>query len=253
MDLKKNKILFDNCKIYSDANEFLSYTSKRKVLWYVKKGLADIIKSTDDEVSIKLKFKPKHNNIQKHPYNTGVKDNKCAVCACVGNLTTHHIVPYEYRKVLDSKYTNHNSYDIIGLCVDCHIKYESYAMIYKKYLIDSLVPNYYISLYNDWLNINRIYEKIDDIGEDIDMLTNKFLSKKIQKVLDVWCGLLTYSDFINMELIPINKYIINVLGSETLIKMWQYHFIEYAQPKYMPDWWVVGKIYETNNQQVINI
>ena len=240
----KTRKLFDNCKMHDMHGNFIAYTSKKKVMWYVDKDIADIISQNGDEVSIKLRFKPKKETIVIRPFNVGARDNICACCGTMEELTIHHIVPYEYRKLFDEVYMKHNTYDIIGLCIACHRSYEKIAGEFKKQLYKDFIPAYYLQLCKDYQIMKSLYRGLKS-KKSYPMQT-AYINKSIASVMDRWCGIFsTPEELLNYKPNQ-KKYIINNIGIELIIYIWQYHFMDTVKPIYMPDWWEVGKIYTSD-------
>ncbi|TPX55138.1 hypothetical protein PhCBS80983_g05564 [Powellomyces hirtus] len=109
--------------------------SRKKIEWYLTRNLARPL--DDDRTSIQLTFEPKGNGHVKEDERYYLED-KQNICGCGGDkrLTSHHIVPYHYRKYMPPEIKSHSSHDIVLLCVKCHDEYEHHATAVKKLLAE---------------------------------------------------------------------------------------------------------------------
>jgi len=211
------------------------FCSKKKFNWYLKKGLAEKL----NEDSIKLTFEPR--GMGEDPMFLTPRENRCVVSGNTKDLTRHHVVPTQFRQHFPMKYKSKNSSDVVVITRDEHDKYEREADVLKEKLIDMYVSedeiNYNKSLHYIQRMLNTIenYKDLipnDKIGNMYDDM-NEYL-EKIKKIND---EVIKLSHLENLEPIDFNKLIVERVGVEELIVMWKTHFIEYAKPKYLPEWW----------------
>ncbi|CAK73059.1 unnamed protein product (macronuclear) [Paramecium tetraurelia] len=134
----RKKPAYGNCKIYTKENFFLCNCDEKKVRWYLKQGLADLI--SEDPPTIQLKFDPsgfKEEGSDKAQYVTIERVNQCVICGKENELLKFHIVPVVYKKHIQGK----RSYDVVCLCLTCHHKASALndklkATIAEKYNIN---------------------------------------------------------------------------------------------------------------------
>ncbi|CAD8087364.1 unnamed protein product [Paramecium sonneborni] len=115
----RKKPAYGNCKIYTKENFFLCNCDEKKIRWYLKQGLADLI--SEDPPTIQLKFDPsgfKEEGSDKAQYITIERVNQCVICGKENELLKFHIVPVIYKKHIQGK----RSYDVVCLCLTCHHK-----------------------------------------------------------------------------------------------------------------------------------
>ncbi|CAD8185089.1 unnamed protein product [Paramecium pentaurelia] len=115
----RKKPAYGNCKIYTKENFFLCNCDEKKIRWYLKQGLADLI--CEDPPTIQLKFDPsgfKEEGSDKAQYVTIERVNQCVICGKENELLKFHIVPVVYKKHIQGK----RSYDVVCLCLACHHK-----------------------------------------------------------------------------------------------------------------------------------
>jgi len=110
--------------------------SVNKAEWYVKEGLAlvvrDGVKNDDGTYTgrvIQLKFQPNLDRGEEdralrpdNEFFAADKENCCVVCGAdepPGGVVRFFVVPQAYRKFFPREFVNHNSFDIVLVCVSC--------------------------------------------------------------------------------------------------------------------------------------
>ena len=217
--------------------------SKRRFMWYVDREIADVW--PDNPGYATLKFTPKGHG---DPDMVRQRVNICVMCGGTECLTSHHVVPLCFRKFLPTIYKDHNSYDIVLLCEDCHHKYERIATEYKTELIKKYVSQ-------DVLDRNRLItsgrKKLGAMKIHAGKIPLDKLTDLQNKLTDILIALNMTEQELEMRE-PTNVYRHVVLNSHfthgELILGWKRHFVEFAKPKFLPDWWDVNKIKMANDQ-----
>ena len=138
--------IFENCLIQAPDGVVLSRCGMKKVEWYVKHGLAEIIE-TDPVTTIRLKFEPSGRRGLGDPLLLDGKPNICVACGTPDDLTKHHIVPYSFIKYMKIEYKVDIIRDIFPLCQPCHGDYEKNSQEKRKEIYH-LPPTTYYPLYN---------------------------------------------------------------------------------------------------------
>jgi hypothetical protein len=114
---------YSNIIILSIDGKPLSTISTKKARWYLKKGLAKMLKKAPHPYSqaIQLKFQDKSDG-NPEKVDLCICDNKCVVCGrkTLGKLSLHHVIPYVLRKHFPVKYKIHSREWCVLLCLDCH-------------------------------------------------------------------------------------------------------------------------------------
>lgn len=124
----RTKPLYENCQIYIFFNiiiihliningpdgNLLFESSRRKVEWYLRKGLGKII--SESPFSIQINFVPSKVN-EKVEFCLTPNDNRCAVCGVTDNYNKHSIIPHFYKQFFPLQYKSRCCHDIILLCV----------------------------------------------------------------------------------------------------------------------------------------
>ena len=72
---------------------------------------------------VRLNFEPSGRpKGQAGDYYMGAKENKCVVCGQTQNNLRKYIVPHEYRKEFPEVMRDHQSHDVLLMCLNCHQK-----------------------------------------------------------------------------------------------------------------------------------
>ncbi len=226
--MEPTRTIYDNFNVYSPNGELMFKTNKRKLNWYLRKDLADII--SNEPLSIKLKFKPKGLDL----YGNELEDikNICCGCGIDKNLTLHHVFPHCYKKYLPLEYKTHDHSNVLCLCRECHNQYEIKADKVKRELIDNIIPYQQRVKESVVRNLAKTYynyyEMIPDKSrETIITKISNFLNKEVtdDDIIDI----LSKPD------IDPNKIVVdNLTNIEEFIEFWKKHFIENMNIVYLP-------------------
>ncbi|XP_049887794.1 exonuclease 3'-5' domain-containing protein 2 [Pectinophora gossypiella] len=115
----RSKPLYHNCFLEAPDGEQLCTCDNKKALWYVEKGLADIV--LESPLTVRLRFEPAGRSVgDVGRYYQLHKENKCVVCGSEHSYIRKNVVPREYRKYFPEIMKDHSSHDVVLLCVECH-------------------------------------------------------------------------------------------------------------------------------------
>jgi len=131
------KPVYENCRMLAPDGEMLCYCDKRKMNWYLERGLAEQIQANPP--IFKLKFEPNSRGCidegnKKSDFYTVDRKNCCVVCGFDNNYMRFYIVPVIYRTYLPHFLKSHKSHDVLLLCFPCHEKANKLYDIRKKEL-----------------------------------------------------------------------------------------------------------------------
>ena len=113
--------LYHNVKLEAPDGQQLCVTDIKKARWYVLKGLGEYVDET--KTNVRLKFEPAGRpEGQAGEYYLTEKCNRCVVCGEKQAYLRKYIVPHEYRKYFPEVMRDHQSHDILLMCVNCHQK-----------------------------------------------------------------------------------------------------------------------------------
>lgn len=243
----KKDIIYGNYSILHPDGSLMCHTDKKKVNWYMKKGLATWV----DETTIKLNFEPKgKGNAGDSEYYAEARENKCVVCGCTEELTLHHVVPYQYRKHFPEMYKSHTSFDVLPVCVKHHDEYEGEATKLNKRLqiehkalpaLNKLPPDVEAAKEVAGL-ISTLMRAGDKIPQDRKLV----LLQKIRdyfKDEDIWWDdlpdLFVDANY-KVESSSPAKTIVESLNGDILpfIVMWRKHFVNTMKPQHISPKWL---------------
>mmetsp|Transcript_12450 Transcript_12450/g.15907 ORF Transcript_12450/g.15907 Transcript_12450/m.15907 type:complete len:166 (+) Transcript_12450:1488-1985(+) len=114
------KAVYENAKMLDPEGNLLCHTEFKKARWYVLKGLATVEKEAENELVVRLNFKPNATATQEDDefYATSNR-NACVRCGKDSELTRFHVVPSIYRTHLPETLKSHRSHDVVLLDFDC--------------------------------------------------------------------------------------------------------------------------------------
>jgi hypothetical protein len=111
--------LYHNCQLQAPDGQVLCTCDIKKAEWYIKKGIGE--KVCDDPLTVRLKFEPSGRPEGKAgEYYLSVKPNICVVCGAEESYLRKNVVPHEYRRYFPAVMKDHQSHDVLLLCVRCH-------------------------------------------------------------------------------------------------------------------------------------
>jgi hypothetical protein len=117
----RKEVLYHNIRLEAPDGQQLCVTDVKKAKWYVLKGLGEYV--DESKTSVRLKFEPAGRpEGPAGDYYLTEKCNRCVVCGKTESYLRKYIVPHEYRKYFPEVMRDHQSHDILLLCVNCHQK-----------------------------------------------------------------------------------------------------------------------------------
>ncbi|VVB07415.1 unnamed protein product [Arabis nemorensis] len=123
--------VYHNCRIYANDGRLLCYCDRRKLEWYLNRGLAKLVEEVPP--AIMLLFEPKGRpEDEGNDFYIQTKRNICVGCGEGNHYLRYRIIPSCYRVHFPEHLKSHRSHDIVLLCVDCHEVAHAAAERYKK-------------------------------------------------------------------------------------------------------------------------
>ena len=116
------KKVYENCKMLSKSGDLLCFTDRKRLLWYIRKGLAEEVDPGNEGLTVKLLFDHKDDDQRAgtHEFYSSKRTNTCVACGSGKHYLRYRVVPVCYRRALPSKFKSHRSHDVLLLCVGCH-------------------------------------------------------------------------------------------------------------------------------------
>jgi hypothetical protein len=224
------KKFLGNFQVLSVEGTLLFRTNKKRVDWYMKRGLAKEI-SAD---TIQLNFQTNGDGNASDPeYYNEIRENKCVKCGTEEHLTRHHIVPSKFRRHFPLSYKDRSSFDIVILCSHCHEDIEKLMYpLEKRYLklAGKLIDenNQIIKRNKQRKRLISLREKkLDYLGAFQTFFQNPDMSLK--DALEAPIEL--------EEEIDLYKEVIDKVNLEDFIINWRKNFIRIAEYPYLSPKW----------------
>lgn len=232
-----SETIYDNCQVYSSENVLISYTSKKKALKLLRWERAEIF--SEEPFIIKMK----KNLKSPLPINVLVpRENICVCCGTDKNLTRHHVIPHEYSKFMNVKFKKYNYGNVLAACYQCHQNYEREAYKLKLQLaerynapfVDRNSISTYALCYTILNSENIPYQKILELYDKLSKITNlprielteEFMINKLEETHRT--NLKSHSEIVWESIKD---------SAEDFIIMWKNHFLEFAKPNFLPEFW----------------
>ncbi|KAH7623572.1 putative Protein RRP6-like 3 [Nannochloris sp. 'desiccata'] len=116
------KQVYENCRMLSKSGEMLCFTDKKRLLWYIRKGLAEEVDPGKEPLTVRLTFDHKDDDQRAgaHEFYSSKRSNTCVACGSGKHYLRYRVVPVCYRRALPERFKSHRSHDVLLLCVGCH-------------------------------------------------------------------------------------------------------------------------------------
>ncbi|XP_045615854.2 exonuclease 3'-5' domain-containing protein 2 [Procambarus clarkii] len=113
--------LYHNCQLRAPDDQPLCTCDPKKAQWYIEKGLGVLI--SEDPLIVRLKFEPAGRpQVERDDgkFYLQERHNICVVCGEDESYIRKNVVPHEYRKHFPDILKDHQSHDVVLLCLECH-------------------------------------------------------------------------------------------------------------------------------------
>ncbi|CAH1643173.1 unnamed protein product [Spodoptera littoralis] len=254
---KRTRPLYNNGYLQAPDGELLCICDNRKGMWFVNKGLADLIK--EDPLTVRLKFEPAGRAVgDVGRYYQLEKENKCVVCASTNHCIRKNVVPREYRKLFPEIMKEHSSHDVVLLCAECH----QMSNIRDQHMRVSLaekcnapLPSSSKDRFIEDMAAKKVrsaaralYHANDKLPEDRrkqleDILLQHYPDQEevTLELLKEACNITVVRENTDYEShgIKVVDYYFKRASILKLEQEWREHFLKNMKPKYMPALWSV--------------
>jgi hypothetical protein len=228
--------------------------AEKRARWYLDRNLADI--TSDTPPTIKLRFQPHGNGNEGDAFSLAPKQNRCVCCGTEENLTKHHIVPSMYRKHFPVKIKGRSAHDVVVICVTCHDTYEMVATKLKQEISFEFTGEYLAVIKPT--GEDKAYHNVIGLAKSLmGFHRDKIPAERqieMRSVIAKFLGrspstedleTLSKADIYSVRTYDPGKGVVEKILEtsqlESFIVRWRAHFIEVAQPKFMPDHWDVNR------------
>lgn len=243
--------IFDNCIIQSPDGFDLSRCGRKKVKWYLDRGLAEQV--SDNPIVIRLKFEPSGRRSLNDPFMLSGKPNVCMVCGTNENLTRHHIVPSSFVRHMSIEYKMDVMKDILALCRPCHNIYEDKSQEKRTQMAEALGVDPHKIDYDKVRELQRVS------GAAVALINHKNSipeprKSKLYSIIYAYAGIENITDedlhIIKNEAMTTVKafptfskfYAESVEDYNEFAKSWRIHFVETMNPKHLPEEWKIDRL-----------
>lgn len=244
-------VLFDNCLILTPEGVPTGRCEKRRVDWYLERGLAE--KVADNPITIKLKFTPKGNRGMKDPWTLAAKPNHCVVCGVTENLNRHHVVPWSFLRHMPDSHKKHNSHDVLPTCTECHTRYEEESQKKRRYFSElyNIPLSGMKAVFSDGMYVRGLARTLIEHGEKIPPTRYIEMRDKLTAALGYEPS---REEMLVLAKIKPNcpssgtgfgKLVIDQIKDfDEFAIFWRQHFLDTMKPAHMPDYWRVDRKFD---------
>lgn len=243
--------IYGNCEVFNPKGELIFRCLERRAKWYLNRNLATVIKHSP--LRIQLTFTPKGNGNKDDEFSLALKFNKCVCCGTKENLTRHHIIPRCYKKHIPLNLKIRDSHDVVVLCINCHINYERKADLLKQELADKYKVHFQ-SKVDQSVYISKVVKaaKLLSLPK-----TNRIDPANLVKAQMIVEGFLQKNDLTTEDIEQVRKksfrlfhnnenaygelIMEHVTDIQGFFEMWRQHFLDEADPQYLPQHWEVNR------------
>lgn len=230
--LKFNNTPYGNYEMLSKDGNFLAYTNLKRMDWYLSRDLAH--KVTEHKYQLNFESKDGNSSRDRSDYYKIRLENKCVVCGTNEELTKHHVVPSQYRRLLPDKYKSRGSFDVLSICHSHHRAYELEATKFNLVLLAKYGLEDYDRTNQRIMRSHSTLKFFSDVMpekkrlEYIEFLTET-LNDSIENILKI-----ESFEFPSSAQMVMDK----VDNVENFIVMWREHFVETAEPEHLYQEWL---------------
>jgi len=252
--------LYHNCMLEAPDGQLLCTCDTKKAHWYISKGIGYQV--SEDPLIVRLKFEPSGRPEGKAgEYYLTVKPNICVVCGVGEAYLRKNVVPHEYRKYFPAVMKDHQSHDVLLMCVRCHQVSNLHDSRLRQQLADECgAPITSTSCTKVWENSDM--KRVRSAGRAIQA-NRKRQSIPLERLEELTAVLRTHFGMddvteemvdeaasidcleVNGEYVPHSRAVVQhhmTTEGLSLIQLesrWRQHFIDTMKPRFLPDLWSV--------------
>ncbi|XP_050715029.1 exonuclease 3'-5' domain-containing protein 2-like isoform X2 [Eriocheir sinensis] len=249
--------LYYNCQLLAPDDSPLCTCDPKKAKWYVEKGLG--VEVQHNPLVVRLNFEPAGRpraECQDESFYVQERHNVCVVCGQEHSYIKKNVVPHEYRKYFPSILKDHQSHDIVLLCIKCHRVSNAHDTVLK----DTLARECNVPLGREAsqkVRVDNARKAVRNAASALLKSRSTIPEARVRELEDVVKAYFTV-DSISHELleeaanIDAREWIEDYQGHgqrvcqaymrKGLVELqqrWRRHFIDTMQPEYLPRFWSV--------------
>lgn len=239
--------IYENIQVLNVDGDLIFRANSKRANWYLNKGIAKVV--SEDPYTIQFLFKTKGYGKKNDPFYLQEMKNICVVCGVEKNLNKHHVVPFCYRSHFPEEFKSHSSHDVLPLCRPCHGQYEAKAYQFRRVLS----KEFDVSLGGRYL-ADRALSRIVAFARTLRKHGNKIPEEKknwmLETIKERFPGeiddekLREISKMVwSVDIVKHGKMLAEkITNIPEFIRRWREHFMEHAQPKFLPEHWSVDRV-----------
>jgi len=250
--------LYHNCMLQAPDGQVLCTCDTKKADWYVSKGIGYIV--SQDPYTVRLRFEPSGRpEGRAGEYYLSVKPNICVVCGKDESFLRKNVVPHEYRRYFPAVMKDHQSHDVLLMCVRCHQRSNMYDADLRKRLSEEC--NAPIGTETDVkLRENVELKRVRSAGRALQAnrarqcipqnrlqeLEEALLEHyQVEELTDEIVDRAAKASFLieNGDYVPHSRAVVqHFLERGGLLQLevtWRKHFLQTMKPAFLPDLWSV--------------
>ncbi len=209
----------------------------------------------DEKLTVRLNFEPAGRPVGKAgEYYKAAKSNICVVCGNDEDCLRKYVVPHEYRKLFPEVMRDHQSHDVLLMCLSCHQRSNSYDHSLRLELAEKCSAPLTESKVSEDLDLKVVRSagralikdrNLHKIPQDrviqLEQTLKVFFDKDTLTDQDIVLAadidpFVQNEGYVSHAQIVVNYFVQND-GILTLEKMWRSHFLATLKPQFLPPNW----------------
>jgi len=250
--------LYHNCMLQAPDGQVLCTCDTKKAKWYISKDIGYLV--CEEPFTVRLRFEPSGRPEGKAgEYYLSVKPNICVVCGKDDSFLRKNVVPHEYRRYFPAVMKDHQSHDVLLMCVRCHQRSNMHDADLRRRLSDEcsapIGTETDVKLRENWelkkvrsagraLQANRKKQCIPQ--NRLEELEETLLEHyQVEVLTDDIVDRAANANFLeeNGDYVPHSRAVVqHFLERGGLLQLevtWREHFLRTMKPAFLPDLWSV--------------
>ncbi|MPC34103.1 exonuclease 3'-5' domain-containing protein 2-like isoform X2 [Portunus trituberculatus] len=250
--------LYHNCQLLAPDGVPLCTCDPKKAQWYLEKGLGVAVQQ--QPLVVRLNFEPASRPREEYKdeqYYVQERHNLCVVCGQGHSYIKKNVVPHEYRRHFPTILKDHQSHDVVLLCVHCHQVSNAHDATLRELLAtECSAPTGQASSRRVTVNTQRRAVKnaagallrtrftipqpriteLENVVKkffNVDSLTHELLQEAANIDPRDW----------NEDFQAHGEQVCETYRSKGLVQLqhrWRRHFLNTMQPQHLPQYWSVS-------------
>lgn len=249
--------LYHNCQLRAPDDEPLCICDPKKARWYVEKGLGELV--TEDPLVVRLNFEPSGRpQVERDDgrFYLQERHNICVTCGKDQSYIRKNVVPHEYRKHFPDILKDHQSHDVVLLCVECHQTSNLHDQVFRHKLSKEFSAP--IGTEQDVkVSIDTSRKIIRNAASALIRNKENIPEKRVAELEKIVKDYFQVEHLSEQQLLDVSKMDVQIwndayqahghkvyeayekIGVMKLEQRWREHFLSAMNPQHMPDGWSI--------------